>query len=104
MTKLHLVAEGQNLKDDINCITFQKEKAYQEVVDAVDMHRRDLEEREARMEVLCHFALQDGCHLEAAGRRTLVEHNPLDLEEEMVDLGGGKALSVVADKNVLGLE
>jgi hypothetical protein len=55
------------------------------------------------MEVLCHFALQDGCHLEAAGRRTLVGHTTLALEEESLQVGGD-TVWLVPDRNAPVLE
>jgi len=70
-------------------------------VGAVDMHRPDLEEKGSHMEVLCHFGFQDGYRQEVADKQTWVEHNPLVLEGEMVDLGAG---TQVQDKSVPELE
>jgi hypothetical protein len=59
------------------------------------------------MEVLSHFVLQDGCPLEAAGRRKPVGHKHLALVGETLrhcTLGGGTALFLEEDKTVPGLE
>lgn len=73
------------------------------------MRKLDLEGKELHKEVLeqSHSVLQDGYHLEATGKQTLVEHRLLALEEENLrhcNLGGDTVLLLELNKTDPGLE